>query len=66
MGDGTTADKSEPTQENSSSTDWVSVSGGGYHTVAIKDDGTLWSWGNNQYGQVAPLILDPTLSQPRE
>ncbi len=22
------------------------------HTVAIKKDGTLWAWGNNEYGQL--------------
>jgi alpha-tubulin suppressor-like RCC1 family protein len=24
------------------------------HTLAIKKDSTVWAWGNNQYGQVAP------------
>ena len=28
------------------------VSAGRSHTVAIKDDGTLWTWGNNDYGQL--------------
>jgi alpha-tubulin suppressor-like RCC1 family protein len=26
------------------------VSCGGYHTAAIKTDGTLWTWGRNTYG----------------
>ncbi|MCX5784055.1 MAG: hypothetical protein NTX59_00010 [Elusimicrobia bacterium] len=34
------------------STDWVSVSGGGSHTLAIKADGTLWAWGYNNHGQL--------------
>ncbi|HRI01107.1 MAG TPA: T9SS type A sorting domain-containing protein, partial [Saprospiraceae bacterium] len=25
---------------------------GGYHTLAIKTDGSLWAWGNNGYGQL--------------
>jgi alpha-tubulin suppressor-like RCC1 family protein len=32
--------------------DWVSVSGGEWHTVALKADGGLWVWGNNWYGQL--------------
>ena len=31
-------------------TTWLTVSAGGYHTCAIKTDGTLWSWGRNKYG----------------
>ena len=33
-------------------TNWKSASGGGYHTLAIKTDGTLWSWGNNWNGEL--------------
>ena len=29
-----------------------SVSVGGYHTMAIKRDGSLWVWGNNDRGQI--------------
>jgi alpha-tubulin suppressor-like RCC1 family protein len=28
------------------------ISGGFYHTVALKDNGTVWAWGNNKYGQL--------------
>ena len=31
---------------------WKSVSCGGYHTAAIKTDGSLWGWGRNNYGQL--------------
>jgi alpha-tubulin suppressor-like RCC1 family protein len=31
---------------------WSSVSAGQHHTVAIRTDGTLWSWGNNEQGQL--------------
>lgn len=27
-----------------------SISAGGYHTVALKSDGTVWSWGSNEFG----------------
>ncbi len=32
--------------------DWVQVATGGPHSVALKRDGTLWSWGNNWAGQL--------------
>lgn len=28
------------------------VSAGDYYTIVLKDDDTLWSWGNNNYGQL--------------
>jgi alpha-tubulin suppressor-like RCC1 family protein len=33
-------------------TNWKMVSGGGWHALAIKNDGTLWGWGFNGNGQV--------------
>ena len=32
--------------------DWISISAGGDHSCAIKNDGTLWSWGNNIFGKL--------------
>ncbi|GAB4401821.1 MAG: hypothetical protein OHK0048_19000 [Rhodoferax sp.] len=31
---------------------FVRVVPGGYHTVALKSDGTLWAWGRNLFGQL--------------
>lgn len=28
------------------------ISGGGYHSLALKSDGTVWSWGRNNFGQL--------------
>ena len=46
-----TARISSPTQVGTLS-DWSEVSCGYYHMLSIKYDGTLWSWGNNSYGQL--------------
>jgi len=32
--------------------DWKEAAPGGTHTIALKNDGTLWSWGNNWAGQL--------------
>ena len=31
---------------------WKSVYNGAYHIVAIKNDGTLWAWGSNYFGEL--------------
>jgi len=40
-----------PTQIGTTTT-WRSISAGRFHSVAIRQDGTLWAWGNNYYGQL--------------
>ena len=43
---------SSPVQTTSGGTTWKQVSCGIDHTMAIKTDGTLWTWGSNVYGQL--------------
>jgi len=52
LGDvGAGTDRSSPEQVGALSI-WKSIDGGGYHTAAIKTDGTLWTWGRNTNGQL--------------
>lgn len=52
LGDGTFEDRRTPTKVPGLD-DVVAVSVGYYsHTVALRDDGTLWSWGSNFWGQL--------------
>lgn len=52
VGDNTTVSKSSPVQTVAFGTNWLKVSCGYKHCHAIKTNGTLWSWGNNAYGQL--------------
>ena len=44
--------KRTPVTTFAGGTNWKQVSAGGAHTVAIKTDGTLWTWGYNNRGQL--------------
>jgi alpha-tubulin suppressor-like RCC1 family protein len=52
LGDGTTVAKSSPVSVIGGFTDWCQVSSGGYQTVAVRTNGTLWSWGCNDTGRL--------------
>ena len=49
LGDGTNERRAQPVLVNSD-TDWVSVMAGYNHTIAIKSNGSLWRWGNDNLG----------------
>jgi alpha-tubulin suppressor-like RCC1 family protein len=55
LGDGTVIPRSSPVQVGAL-TNWSTVSSAtpnaGQHTLAVKNDGTLWAWGKNQGGQL--------------
>ncbi|HXA43248.1 MAG TPA: fibronectin type III domain-containing protein [Candidatus Solibacter sp.] len=41
------------------------ISAGGYHTLALKADGTVWAWGQNTYGQLgAPTATTSNSNTP--
>ena len=52
LGDNTITYRSSPVQTIAFGTNWKQVSCGAYFTAAIKTDGTLWSWGDNLFGQL--------------
>ena len=45
LGNNFTSNTSTPVTTFAGGTNWKEVSSGGYHTAAIKTDGTLWGWG---------------------
>jgi len=52
LGDNTTTGRTTPVTTFAGGTNWKQVACGGYFTTAIKTDGTLWSWGRNDVGQL--------------
>jgi alpha-tubulin suppressor-like RCC1 family protein len=52
LGINNTANRSIPVTTFTGGTNWKQVSAGEQHTVAIKTDGTLWTWGGNDSGQL--------------
>jgi alpha-tubulin suppressor-like RCC1 family protein len=50
LGDGTTSDRSSPVSVVGGFSDWCQVSAGSYHSLAVRSNGTIWSWGCNRYG----------------
>ena len=52
LGTNTTTNKSTPVTTFAGGTNWKQVSSGGLHCAAIKTDGTLWTWGRGNEGQL--------------
>jgi alpha-tubulin suppressor-like RCC1 family protein len=52
LGDGTTVSKSSPVSVVGGFTDWCQASAGSNHSLAVRQNGTLWAWGYNGRGRL--------------
>lgn len=52
LGDGSAANRRTTAVQVISLRDVIAIAGGGYHSLVLKSDGTVWTWGNNVYGQL--------------
>ena len=52
LGDNTTVSKSSPVSVVGGFTDWVQLSGGKYHSLGLRTNGTAWAWGTNISGRL--------------
>jgi alpha-tubulin suppressor-like RCC1 family protein len=65
LGNGITAgDRSTPVTTFAGGNNWKQVSAGSGITAAIKTDGTLWTWGNGNYGKLGNGITLGNRSTP--
>lgn len=60
VGDGTTTQRNSPVQVTALGNNVASIIVGGYHTCAIKTDGTLWCWGQDRWGQIGDGTITNT------
>jgi alpha-tubulin suppressor-like RCC1 family protein len=63
LGDNTGTTRSTPVTTFAGGTNWKQVSAGGIHTAAIKTDGTLWTWGYGNQGQLGNAVLTGVLGR---
>lgn len=63
LGDGTTTNRLTPVQVrigiggSNYINDIIAIDAGGYHNLALKSDGTVWAWGDNNSGQIGDGTL---------
>jgi len=64
LGINATGNRSTPVTTFAGGTNWKQVSSGGYHTAAIKTDGTLWTWGSAANGRLGNAFPFNNVSTP--
>ena len=65
LGIGTTTDNELTPQRVGNDSDWEAISGGEYHSLALKRDGTLYAWGKNNKGQLG-ISSNDNKNTPRQ
>ncbi len=64
LGNAATTNRSTPVTTFAGGNNWKLVNLGTYHTLAIKTDGTLWTWGRGDSGQLGNATITLTNSTP--
>jgi alpha-tubulin suppressor-like RCC1 family protein len=63
LGDNTLGNnRSTPVTTFAGGTNWKQVASSGYHTTAIKTDGTLWNWGSNYFTAAVSATITGTIN----
>ena len=53
LGIGNTSSQTQLVQVNTDQIGWQKITGSNFHTIGLRSDGTIWSWGNNTAGELA-------------
>jgi alpha-tubulin suppressor-like RCC1 family protein len=61
LGDDTITSRSSPVSVVGGFTDWCAASAGGYHSLGVRTNGSLWAWGLNSNGRLG----DDTITSRR-
>jgi alpha-tubulin suppressor-like RCC1 family protein len=62
LGDNTAVSKSSPVSVVGGFTDWCQATGGSAHSLAVRQNGTVWAWGLNDNGQLGDGTVSPRSS----
>jgi alpha-tubulin suppressor-like RCC1 family protein len=52
LGDNTITSRRSPVTVVGQFTDWCNISGGCFHSLGVRNNGSAWAWGSNSYGRL--------------
>jgi alpha-tubulin suppressor-like RCC1 family protein len=61
LGDGTVGERRDTPARVQGLDGVVAVAAGEYHSLALKQDGTVWAWGANHFSQLGDMTLEDQL-----